>query len=149
MRNIFLRMTLLIPALCCIGVLPEVPEPRIQKEVLAAMDAWKQAMIGRNRAALEALYASDLSYTHSNGKQENRAEAIEAVVTGNSRIESIELADTSIRVYGKTALVKSKTTLHMNSEGKTGTIVLDVLYVWVKISSRWQLAARQAIRLNP
>lgn len=144
-----LLMALLMAGLCSAGVRADAPDAKVQKEVLAAMDAWKQAMIGRHRAALEALYAPDLSYTHSSGKQENKAEAIEAVVTGKNRIESIELADISIRIYGNTALVKSKTTLNMSSEGKASTIILDVLYVWVTISSRWQMAARQAIRLNP
>jgi ketosteroid isomerase-like protein len=135
--------------LCCLAMAADTPEAKTEKEVLAAMNAWRQAMIARDRAALEALYAPGLIYTHSNGKQENKGEAIETVVHGKDRIESLELSDISVSTYGTTALVKAKITMHVNSGGSASTLKLDVLHVWIKISSRWQMAARQAIRLNP
>ncbi len=113
------------------------------------MNTWREAMIARDRAVLEALYAPGLSYTHSNGKEEDKAEAIEAVVNGKDRIESIELTNVSVSVYGATALVKTKLIMRMNSGGTVNTLTLDVLHVWIRNSSRWQMAARHALRLNP
>jgi len=113
------------------------------------MNTWREAMIARDRAVLEALYAPGLSYTHSTGKQENKAEAIEAVVNGKDRIESIELTGTSVSVYGTTALVKTKLIMRMNSGGTVNTLTLDVLHVWIRNPSGWQMVARHALRLNP
>jgi ketosteroid isomerase-like protein len=135
--------------LCSIGLFAEAPDPKTEKEILAAMEAWKEAMLNRDRSALEKLYAPDLTYTHSNGRQENKTEAIDAVVNSKDRTESIELAGLSVRVYGKTALVKGKVTLNNVSNGKPVVLILDVLHVWVKSSSGWQLVARQSTRLNP
>jgi ketosteroid isomerase-like protein len=143
-----MRRFLLI-ALCATSLLAAVPESKSQKEVLAAMDAWKQAMIQRDRSVLESLYDSGLVYCHSNGKHESKAEAIEAVVNGKDRIESIEFEVTSVSEYGNMALVQCKMTLRMTSEGKPTTLNLDVLHVWVKSGSRWKMAARHAARLNP
>jgi len=129
--------------------LADSPVAKVEKEVLAAMDSWKQAMIARDRVVLDRIYAPDLIYTHSNGRQESKTEAIESVVNGKDRIEAIEMAHTSVKVYGKTGLVKSKINLRLMSDGKSNTLNLDVLHVWIKISSRWWMVARQATRLNP
>ncbi len=126
-----------------------VSDSKEEKEVRAAMSAWRQAMIARDRAALEKLFARELSYTHSNGRHENKAEAIDAVVNGKDRIESLELTDVAVSIYGKTALAKTKITMRVNSGATVNTLQLDVLHVWVKNGSRWQMVARQATRLNP
>jgi ketosteroid isomerase-like protein len=139
----------LLFVLCAVNVLAASPESKSSKDVLASMEAWKQAMIQRNRSALDSLYDPGLSYCHSSGKHENKAEAIESAVNGKDRMESIEFADTSVAVYGNTVLVQCKTNLHMTSEGKPSTLNLDVLYVWIKSGSLWKMAARHAARLNP
>lgn len=132
-----------------IALLANAPEANAEKEVLAAMHAWKQAMIARDRAALEAIYAPKLIYVHSNGKQENKTEAIEAVVNGKDRFEVIDFEDISVSIYGKTALVKAKITMRINNGTSTNTLNLDILHVWIKMPSGWQMAARHALRLNP
>ncbi len=135
--------------LCSLAALSGPSDSKAEKEVLAAMNTWREAMIARDRAVLEEIYAPSLSYTHSDGRQENKAQAIEAVVNGKDRIESIELTDTSVSVYGTTALVKTKQSMQMNSGGTMNALTLDVLYVWIKSSARWQMVARHALRLNP
>ena len=137
-------LTLLALALCSTAIFAADPD----KEVLNAMDNWRKAMIAKDGAALEKLYAPDLSYTHSSGKNESKTEAIAAVVNGKAKTEKIELADTTVRVYGKMALVKGKVTLTASTDGKQTNTSLNILHVWVKNSSGWQLVARQAIRLT-
>jgi ketosteroid isomerase-like protein len=135
--------------LCSVFLLGEAPESKSGKEVLAAMKAWKQAMLARDRAALDALYAPGLMYVHSSGKQENKFEAIEAAVAGKDRYESIDLEDMSVSVYGRTALVKARVVMRINKGTATDTIRLDVLHVWLKMPAGWQMVARHATRLNP
>jgi len=48
-------------------------DPKGDKEVLAAMDAYKEAMTHKDGAALEKLLSSDLTYTHSAGQLETKA----------------------------------------------------------------------------
>lgn len=125
------------------------PDAKTGKEITDCMSSWKQAMIGRDQAIFEKLYGADLVYTHSNAKQENKAEAIDAVLNGKIRFESIDIADNSVRGYGDTAVSKCKITMNLDAEGNKSTVMLDVLHVWVKNSGQWQLVARQAVRLNP
>ena len=141
-------MTHLLIWLCLFTTFVPVENSNAEKDVLAAMNRWKQAMVARDRATLESLYDPGLTYTHSSGKTENKAEAIDAVVNGKDRIESIELADTSVKVYATTVLVKTKVTMRMTSGDTSNTLNLDVLFVWIKNSSGWQMAARHALRLS-
>ncbi len=137
-------LTLLTLAVCSSALFAAEPD----KEVLTAMDTWRKAMIAKDGKALEKLYAADLTYTHSSGKNETKAEAIAAIVNGKGKTEKIEFADTTVRVYGKTALVKGKVSITASTDGKQATTNLNILHVWVKGSSGWQLSARQAIRLT-
>jgi ketosteroid isomerase-like protein len=141
-------MVRMIMLFCSMALLADTPATQAEKEVLAAMNAWKQAMLIRDQAALEALYAPGLIYVHSSGKQENKTEAIEAVVNGKDRFESIDMENVSVSIFDTTALVKAKVIMRINSGTATNIITLDILHVWLKISSKWQMAARHATRLN-
>ena len=120
-----------------------------EKEVRAAMETWRQARISHNRAALEKLYAPELRYVHSTGKEEHRLEAIDTIANGKERVETCDFADMTVQTYGNTAVVWAKLTLRTTSDGTTTTMILGTLHVWVKNPPGWQLVARQAVRLNP
>jgi len=130
-------------------VLSAATDSKAEKEVLAAMDAWKQATMKKDRAGLEKLLHDDLSYSHSNGRNESKAEVVQSVTTGKSTVEAIDFAETTVRVYGNTALVKGKVDIRNNTEGKSATAHLNILHVWVKGPKGWQMVARQATRLTP
>lgn len=117
------------------------------KEVLAAMDAWKEATIKKDGAALEKILHKDLTYSHSSAALQNKAEVIKAVTTGKATTEAIEFSDTTVRVYGNTALVRGKVDITNNSNGKSATSHLNILHVWLKGPQGWQMVGRQATRL--
>ena len=112
------------------------------KEVLAALDSYKSAMLKRDAAALDKIFHKDLTYSHSNGKLESKAEAIAAATTGTNITELMEFSDLKTRVYGNTALIRGDTRIKSN----TNDLKLSVLYVWMKGSQGWQLVARQSTR---
>ncbi|MGA2146666.1 MAG: nuclear transport factor 2 family protein [Bryobacteraceae bacterium] len=124
-----------------------VADSGAEKDVQAAMEAWREARLQQDRDALERLYAPDLVFSHSSGKVEDKEEAIDAVL--RVRMDACELADVSVRVYGSTALVWARITLRKTTDGKADTTILSVLHIWVKSSPGWQMVARQATRLNP
>ena len=124
-----------------------VSNPQVEKEVLAAMDAWKQATMKKDRATLDRLLHPDLAYSHSNTKNESKAEVLEAVAGGKTVVEAIDFSDTTVRVYGNTALVKGRVDMRNNADGKATTANLNILHVWVKGPQGWQMVSRQATRL--
>jgi ketosteroid isomerase-like protein len=117
-----------------------------EKEVLAAMEGLKQAMLKKDRAALEKIFHPDLTYSHSSAKVENKAEAIAHMVDGLGW-EAIELADTTVRLQGNVAIVNGKADFHERKKDQPPTVAkLLILTVWVKGPHGWQLMARQAVR---
>ena len=116
------------------------------KEVLAAMEAYKDAMIHKDGAALDKLLSNDLTYTHSGGQHETKADVIKSITTAKTIIEALDFSDTSVRLYGNVALVKGKVDLW---HSKTNIVHMNVLHVWVKGPQGWQMVARQATRLMP
>ncbi len=141
-------MKLLLTLFCCAGALLAAdPSSKAEKEVLAAMEAWKKATMTKDKSALEKLLHDDITYTHSNAHNETKADVIKAVTTGKSTTEAIKFIDTTVRVFGNTALVKGKVDITNNADGKSTANHLNILHVWLRGSQGWQLVARQAIRL--
>ena len=121
------------------------PDAKTEKEIMAAMEAYKQALLKRDAAALSKVLGDDLIYTHSSNLHQDKAAVLESI-KGNSFQEEIDFKDLKIRVYGDTAVVVGDVDFHNNTAGVVSVAKLNVLHVLVKGPQGWQLVARQAVR---
>jgi hypothetical protein len=134
-------------ALACILLLTlplvaATKDPKAEKEILAVMDAYKEAMIHNDAATLDKLLSDDLAFTHSHGEFQNKAAVLKAAA-GPQNILKMEFTNTVVSIYGKTALVKGRVDLwHPDT-----VVHMDVLHVWINGAKGWQLVARQATLL--
>ena len=119
-------------------------DPTAGKDVMAAMDAYKNALIHKDAAVLQKLLGDDLTYIHSGGQHETKADVLKGITSGKTIIERIEMSDTAVRFYGKTALVQGRVDLWHSA---TNIVHMNVLHVWIKGPQGWQLVARQATKL--
>ena len=116
--------------------------PAAEKEILAVMETYKEAMIHNDTATLDKLLSDDLAFTHSHGEFQNKAEVLKSEI-GPPHILRMEFSNTTVKIYGNTALVKGRVDLwHPDS-----VVHMDVLHVWIQGSKGWQLVARQATLL--
>lgn len=119
------------------------------KQIEKAVESLTQAMIHADGDALHRLTAEKLSYGHSSGKVESKAQFIESLLSGESDFEDIKLADQTVEVVGNTAIVRHVLSAQTNDRGKgSGTVKLNILLVWVKEKGQWLLLARQAVRVS-
>jgi ketosteroid isomerase-like protein len=118
-----------------------------EKQVAAAVEALKTAMVSGDRSQLEAIAAPNLTYGHSSGLLEDKAAFVEAITSGKSDFVSIELTDQTIQVDDDIALVRHKLAAQTNNSGTPGSVKLGVLLVWKKQDGKWKLLARQAFKL--
>jgi ketosteroid isomerase-like protein len=121
------------------------PDPKTEKEVMAAMDAYRQALMKKDAAALSKVVGDDLTYTHSSNLHQDKA-ALIASLKENTVAEAIDFKDLKVRIYGNTALVKGDVDFRNNANGTVTVSKLNVLHVLVKGPQGWQLVARQATR---
>jgi len=113
--------------------------------VAAAVESLRKAMIAADKSALEKLAAAELSYGHSSGRLENKAEFIDALVSGRSGFSAIELSGQTISVVDKVALVRH--TFDATSRKDGSKLKMAILTVWADQQSQWKLLARQAVRI--
>ena len=119
-------------------------EKAASKEVTAAVETWRNAMLKGDAATLNKLLHPDLIYTHSSAKTETKAENIANATKPDGISKSIEFHDAVVHVYGNTGIYKAKGEF----TSAAGTVShLDVLMVWVKTPNGWQMVARQATKL--
>ncbi len=118
-----------------------------EKDIITAVEFMRKAMIDGNRASLTKLAADELSYGHSSGVVQNKAEFVEAIASGKSDFVTIDLTDQTIKISGNTAIVRHKLSAQTNDGGKPGSTVLGVMLIFQKQSGDWKLLARQAYKL--
>lgn len=118
-----------------------------EKQLSMAVETLKKAMIDADRQQLDNITSPDLSYGHSSGKIEDKAAFIEALTSGASDFITIDLTNQTIKVIGKTALVRHNLIGTTRDNGVPGNPKLGVLLVWQKQKGGWKLLARQAFRL--
>jgi ketosteroid isomerase-like protein len=143
MRSIS-RATLLL-ALLLLPVLATAQDAR--EEVLAADARRFAAMIQGDQAALDRLLADDLTYTHSSGQLETKAQFLESLRSGKLRYLSAERSDVAVRLYGDTAVVTGRAEVKVSTGGEEGVLPLRFTEVWVKSGGGWKLTAWQSTRI--
>jgi len=115
-----------------------------EMDVMAAMNAYKEALIHKDGAALNRILSPDLLYTHSGGQFETKHDVVASITAGKTIIQKVEFSDITVHLYGNTALVKARVDLwHSDKE----IVHMSVLHVWVKGANGWQMVARQATKL--
>lgn len=118
-----------------------------EKQVAAATEQLRKAMIDGNKTELERLSSPLLSYGHSGGHIDNQQEFVAKLTGDGSDFVTIDLSDQTIAISGKTALVRHTLTAKTNDNNKPGDVALKVLLIWQKKGGKWVLLARQAVKL--
>ncbi|MEO5647611.1 MAG: nuclear transport factor 2 family protein [Chitinophagaceae bacterium] len=144
MKNIYRIISLLIFTVTI--TLASSAQSKAEKQVASLVEELRKAMIDPEKTKFEKIVSDDLSYGHSGGKVEDKAAFMDAYLKGRSDFVSIDLTDQSIKIYGKTAIVRHKLSGVTNDNNKPGTVNLIILYVWHKEKSNWKLLARQAVK---
>ena len=123
-----------------------VAESADEAAVAQAVEALRQAIFGQEKTQLEALCAEQLSYGHSDGRVENKAQFINGVMTRKAILKSLTLSDHAITVVGTTAIARHAWASESETDGKATSTKIGVLQVWQKQGGTWKLLARQSVR---
>jgi hypothetical protein len=117
------------------------------RAVLAAEDVRYQAMLDADLPGLDRLCAEQLSYAHSSGVRDTKAEYLEKVRTGYYVYRRIDHPVERVEVVGDTAVVVGRMTADLTVDGTPKTIDNLALSVWTRTAGDWQLLAYAPTRL--
>ena len=123
-----------------------VAESADETAVSQAVEALRKAIFGQEKSQLEALTADQLSYGHSDGRVENKAQFINGVMTRKAILKSLTLSDHTIAIVGTAAIARHTWASESETDGKTTSTKVGVLQVWQKQGGTWKLLARQSVR---
>jgi hypothetical protein len=114
--------------------------------VAEAVAALTRAMLAADKAQLETLVADQLSYGHSGGVIQTKAEFVDVIASKKTIYKSIVLSDQTVAVVGNNAIVRHAWASESESGGKSSLSKIGVLQVWQKQGASWKLLARQAFK---
>ena len=97
--------------------------------------------------ALAKLLGDDLTYTHSTGALQTKAQLLDDLKTGKLQFKKIEPADLQVRVFGTTAVINGTAKLAVVSNGEAKDVSLRFTDVWVNRAGHWQMVAWQSTKL--
>ena len=132
-----------------ISTVVSMAQSKKETQVNAAVEKLKLAMVSGERAALESIAADQLSYGHSSGLVETKAQFVEKIASGSSDFVTIELKNQTITISGNTAIVRHELHGTTNDNNKPGEVHLRIMLVWQKQNKEWKLLGRQAVKITP
>ena len=121
-----------------------------ESAVARALEMLRNGILTKDAAALEAVTAPELSYSHSKGQIEDQATFIRNATGPNIQPIALAYADVTIRVVDNVAIVR----LHMQSKSglpKNEAIIESSLHLamtWLKRDDHWRLLSRASTVLN-
>jgi len=115
--------------------------------VKKAVEELKAAYLKKDKAKLEQLTMPQLTYSHSDGRVEDKAKFIEGVMNRKAEVKSLEYPDMAVQVVGNTAIVRHLWVSQSELDGKTTDTKIGVTQVLQKDGAGWKLLARTSYRL--
>ena len=145
--------TLMLAALCALAVpaLAGGADPADDKAVMATLEAMAEATIGKDAATLARIYGDDLTYSHSAGITETKAQVLANIRGERVPGTYMKFSDTTIRIYGDVALAKGVVDFRSAATGRTIDNHLNIPWVLVRRPQGphgWQIVARQTTRIG-
>ena len=126
---------------------PALAEAGDEAAVKQNVEALREALLKADKAQLERLAAEQLSYGHSDGRVQNKAEFIDGVMSRKATVKSLNFPDLKIAVAGDAAIARHLYESESETDGKPNSIRIGTLEVWQKQGGSWKLLARQAYKL--
>lgn len=117
-----------------------------EEKLVTTVKDFHQAMVKKNTVSINQQTDKALSYGHSNGWVETKAEMIKNLETGYISYQAYKEDSISVLINGTLANVRFVADITANIKEATNTYHLKVLEVWVKKGKRWVLFARQAVK---
>lgn len=123
-------------------------EPSDAAAVKENVEALRKALLAKDKAQLEKLTASELSYGHSSGKIQSKTEFVDGVMSRKAVVKSLTFPELTVAVAGDAAIARHLYVSDSETGGKPNHIRIGVLAVWQKEGGGWKLLARQAYTLT-
>ena len=142
----------LVTALAAVGVAqtasPEAGRAsQIERQLIDVERQRFAAMVAANVGTLERLLADELTYTHTTGTTDTKAELLASLSSGALKYLSIEPEEMRARPYDEVGVVTGRAAMKVRTGGQELAFRIAFTDVYVRRDGRWQMVAWQSTRL--
>ena len=136
-------------ALCAVTSGFAASDPRTADRVTLKRlsDAWDQAIIRKDRAAIADNMSEDFRHIGSSGQISDKKTFVDDLMAPDVRIDPYTVEDFEIRLYGDVALLSGGTRMTGSEAGKPFTTHYRYIDVYVKRQGKWRVASVQISRM--
>ena len=117
-----------------------------EQKLTSTLREFHQALVKKNTVSINQQTDKALSYGHSNGWVETKADLLKNLETGYMSYVDFREDSMNVVVNGNMANARFIADIKAGINGNIGNFHLKVLEVWVKKGKRWVLFARQAVK---
>ena len=146
-RNLAAAGALAIGASSLLRSAPSLAASADEAAVDKAVEALRKAVLTADKGELEKLTAAQVTYGHSDGRVQNKAQFVDGVITRKATVKSLTFPELTVAVVGDTAIARHLYEFESETDGKTNNVKIGALQVWQKQDGNWKLLARQGFKL--
>lgn len=117
-------------------------------ELKKQADAWDQAIVRKDRVAIEANMADEFRQIDGDGDVVAKAEFVQELVSEKLTIHPYTVEDFEVRLFGDTALLYGRTKMTGQFNGKPFTSHYRYIDVYVRREGKWRIVSVQITRLK-
>jgi hypothetical protein len=117
-----------------------------EEKLITTVKEFHQALVSRNNISINQQTDKALSYGHSNGWVQTKADIIKDFESGYISYQAFKEDSIIVSINENIANVRFVADVTATMKGAVNSFHLKVLEVWVKKSKRWVLFARQAVK---
>jgi ketosteroid isomerase-like protein len=129
--------------------MPRTQKHEVRHEIDQLEEAWRNAILKGNTAALAPLLADDYMAITSSGTLQTKEQALDNLRSGRVHFKTLEITDRKVRFYGTTALVTSVAAIEATTG--EGEISGDYRYTRVYVRNAqgaWKVVSFEASRIR-
>ena len=115
--------------------------------VAQSIETLRQGILQQDKAKLDQVAASQISYGHSDGRVETKEQFINGVMNRKQVQKSLNFPELKVFVAGNTAVARHIYLGESELDGKQTSTRIGGLQVWQKQDGGWKLLARQGFKL--
>ncbi len=115
-----------------------------EQEVRQTIEKYRTALLQKDAATLERIWADDYTFTNGAGEIHSKADRLANLKSGATSFDSIsQEEEMKVRIHGNVAVATSRVTIKGQYSGKQTSGQYRSIHVWVKGAAGWQLVANQ------
>lgn len=121
--------------------------PEEVKALKQLSDGWDQAILRKDKAAIEANMTDDFRNIDGDGDVADKQHFVEGLMSDKLSIDPYTVEDFDVRIYGDVALLSGRTRMTGHYEGKPFTSHYRYIDIYVRRGGKWRVTSVQITRI--